>query len=133
MFLPFGDHKHIFLLEQVQCKGGNGMSITLPATIDLYFASENARDPSVIEQCFAAGAVVRDEGKTITGVAAIKAWRIETGEEYRHIVEPLSVSTRDTKVVVTAKVSGNFPGSPIKLEHVFEIEDGQIAALEIRP
>jgi hypothetical protein len=133
VFLPFGDHKHIFLLEQVQRKGGNAMSITLPATIDLYFASENAHDPSVIEQCFAAGAVVRDEGRTITGVAAIKAWRIETGEKYHHVVEPLSVSTRDGKVVVTAKVSGNFPGSPIKLEHLFEIEGGRIVSLEIRP
>ena len=105
------------------------MSITLAATIDLYFASENAHDPSVIEQCFAPGAVVRDEGRNITGVAAIKAWRIETGEKYRHIVEPLSVS----KVVVAAKVSGDFPGSPINLEHIFEIEGGRIVSLEIRP
>jgi hypothetical protein len=36
-------------------------------------------------------------------------------------------------VVVTAKVSGNFPGSPIKLEHLFEIEGGRIVSLEIRP
>jgi hypothetical protein len=131
--LPFGDHKHIFLLEQVQRKGGNAMSIRLPASIDLYFASENAHDPSAIDRCFAAGAVVRDEGKTITGVAAIKAWRVETGEKYRHIVEPLSVSTRDGKVVVTARVSGDFPGSPIHLQHIFEIEDGRIVSLEIRP
>jgi hypothetical protein len=109
------------------------MSIRLPAPIDLYFASENAHDPSAIDRCFAAAAVVRDEGKIITGMAAIRAWRIETGEKYRHIVEPLSVSTRDGKVVVTGKVSGDFPGSPIKLEHIFEIEGGRIASLEIRP
>jgi hypothetical protein len=133
VFLPFGDHKPILLLEQVRRKGGNAMSVTLPATIGLYFASENSHDPSVIEQCFATGAGVRDESRNITGVAAIKAWRIETGEKYRHIVEPLSVSTRDAKVVVTARVSGNFPRGPIKLEHVFEIEDGRIASLEIRP
>jgi hypothetical protein len=133
VFLPFGDHKHILLLEQVQRKGGNAMGITLPATIDLYFTSENAHDPSPIDRCFAAGAVVRDEGKTIAGVAAIKAWRIETGEKYHHTVEPLSVSTRDGKVVVRGKVSGNFPGSPINLEHIFEIECGRIVSLEIRP
>ena len=105
------------------------MSISLPPLIDLYFTSENAHDPSAIDRCFGAGAVVRDEGKTIAGVAAIKAWRIETGEKYRHIVEPLSVS----KVVVAAKVSGDFPGSPINLEHIFEIEGGRIVSLEIRP
>jgi hypothetical protein len=109
------------------------MSIRLPAPIDLYFASEKTRDPSAIERCFAAGAVVRDEGTTTTGVAAIKVWRIETGEKYHHTVEPLSVSTRDGKVVVMGKVSGDFPGSPINLEHVFEIEGGRIVSLEIRP
>ena len=109
------------------------MSIKLPAPIDLFFAPENAHDPSAIDRCFAAGAIVRDEGKTITGVAAIKAWRIETGEKYHHVVEPLSVSTRDGKVVVTGKVSGSFPGSPINLEHIFEIEGGRIVSLEIRP
>jgi len=109
------------------------MSISLPPPIDLYFTSENAHDPSAIDRCFAAGAVVRDEGKTIAGVAAIKAWRIETGEKYHHTVEPLIVSTQDGKVVVTGKVSGNFPGSPIKLEHLFQIESGRIASLEIRP
>jgi SnoaL-like domain len=109
------------------------MSIRLPAPIDLYFASENTRDPSAIERCFAAGAVVRDEGKTTTGVAAIKVWRIETGEKYHHVVEPFSVSTRDGKVVVMGTVSGDFPGSPINLEHVFEIEGGRIVSLEIRP
>ena len=109
------------------------MSISLPPPIDLYFTSEKAHDPSAIDRCFAAGAVVRDEGKTITGVAAIRAWRIETGEKYHHVVEPFSVSTRDGKVVVMGKVSGDFPGSPINLEHVFEIEGGRIVSLEIRP
>ena len=109
------------------------MSIGLRPPIDLYFTSENSHDPSAVDRCFAAGAVVRDEGKTIAGVAAIKAWRIETGEKYHHTVEPLSVSTRDGKVVVIGKVTGNFPGSPINLEHVFEIEGGRIASLEIRP
>ena len=108
------------------------MSIKLPAPIDLFFASENAHDPSAFDQCFAAGAVVRDEGTTITGVTAIKAWRAETGQKYQHSVEPLAVSTRDGKVVVTGRVSGNFPGSPITLDHIFEIEGGKIVSLEIR-
>ncbi len=110
------------------------MSITLRPPIDLYFASENARDPSAIDLCFAAGAVVRDEGKTITGRAAIKAWRVETGQKYHHTVEPLAMSTPDGRIVVVrAKVSGNFPGSPINLEHIFDIQDGRIVSLEIQP
>jgi hypothetical protein len=41
------------------------------------------------------------------GISAIKEWRSETGEKYHHTVEPLSVTERDGKTVVTAKVSGN--------------------------
>ena len=109
------------------------MSITLRPPIDLYFTSENAHELSAIDRCFATGAVVRDEGKTITGMAAIKAWRVETSRKYHHTIEPLAVSARDGRVVVTGKVSGDFPGSPINLEHIFEIEDGRIVSLEIRP
>jgi SnoaL-like domain len=109
------------------------MSIRLPPPIDLYFSSENAHDPSAVERCFVADGIVRDEGKTITGVAAIKTWRVETSAKYHHTVEPLAVSTRDGRVVVTGKVSGDFPGSPVNLEHIFEIEDGRIVSLEIRP
>ena len=74
--------------------------------------------------------MVRDEGRTIKGIAAIKAWRNETGGKYPHAVEPLSVTERDGKTVVTAKVSGNFPGSP-NLDHVFELHGDKIASLEI--
>ena len=31
-----------------------------------------------------------------------------------------------------SKVSGDFPGSPVHLEHIFEINDDRITCLEIR-
>jgi hypothetical protein len=107
------------------------MDITLPAPIDVYFASENAHDPS-IDRCFAADAIVRDECRIIKGVAAIKAWRVETGEKYRHAVEPLSLSLQDGRVAVLARISGEFPGSSIRLQHIFEINGDRIVSLEIR-
>lgn len=108
------------------------MGIHLPGPIDLYFASENAHDTAVLDQCFAADAIVRDEGKTIEGLVAIKAWRIETGRKYSHTVEPLAMSERDGQVIVTGKVSGDFPGSPVNLDHIFEIEGDRIVSLAIR-
>jgi len=108
------------------------MAIDLPKPLEIYFASENAHDTGALDTCFAADAIVRDESKTIEGLAAIKAWRIETGKKYNHTVEPLAISERDGKVIVTGKVSGNFPGSPVKLDHVFEIEGEKIVSLEIR-
>ena len=108
------------------------MGIHLPGPIDLYFASENAHDTTVLDQCFTTATIVRDEGKTIEGLAAIKAWRIETGKKYSHSVEPLAMSERHGKVIVTGKVSGDFPGSPVNLDHIFEIEGDRIVSLEIR-
>jgi SnoaL-like domain len=108
------------------------MSIKLPVILEPYFVSENAHDTSAIERCFATDATVRDEGRSIKGIAEIKAWRFETGEKYHHSVEPLAVSTLDEKIVVTGRVSGNFPGSPITLDHIFEIKGGKIVSLELR-
>ncbi len=107
------------------------MAINLPKPIKIYFASENAHDIGSLDRCFAADGMVRDEGQTIKGIAAIKAWRSQTGEKYQHTVEPLSVTERAGKTVVTAKVSGNFPGSPVNLDHVFELHGDKIVSLEI--
>ena len=107
------------------------MGIRLPKPIETYFASENVHDTAALDSCFAADATVRDESKTIKGLAAIKAWRIETGKKYNHTIEPLAISERAGKVIVTGKVSGNFPGSPINLDHVFELKNDRIVSLKI--
>ena len=76
------------------------MAIRLPKPIDIYFASENLHDPAAIDACFAADATVRDERKTIEGLAAIKAWRTETGK--KNTVTP---SSRSRYQSATAKSS----------------------------
>jgi len=53
--------------------------------------------------------------------------------KYNHTVEPFAISERNGKLIVRGKVSGNFPGSPVKLDHIFEIEGDRIVSLEIRP
>ena len=107
------------------------MSIRLPKPIEIYFASENVHDTAALDNCFASDATVRDESKTIEGIEAIKAWRIETGKKYNHTIEPIAISERDGRVIVTGKVSSNFPGSPINLDHAFELRNDRIVSLKI--
>jgi hypothetical protein len=109
----------------------DAVSLNLPEPIEAYFASENAHDPSAIDTCFAVDAVVRDERAAIEGVTAIKAWRVETGAKYQHTVEPLSMSKGNGTIVVTVRVTGTFPGSPIELTHTFALRGDRIASLEI--
>jgi hypothetical protein len=85
-----------------------------------------------LAQCFTEDAVVRDEGQTIEGLAAIKQWKAETRKKYQHKIEPLASIEKDGKTIVTNRLTGNFPGSPIELEFVFTLDRDKIAALEIR-
>ena len=104
----------------------------LPKPIALYVAAENSGDTTLFDQCFTEDAVVRDEGKTIEGLAAIKEWKAETKKKYQHTIEPLSSIQKDDKTIVTNRLTGNFPGSPIELEFVFTLDRDKIVSLEIR-
>ena len=108
------------------------MSIDLPTPIALYIATENRGDTEALAQCFAEHAVVRDEGRTIEGLAAIKEWKAETKRKYQHTVEPLASARKDDKIIVTNRLTGNFPGSPIELQFIFKLDGNKIASLEIR-
>jgi hypothetical protein len=74
---------------------------------------------------------LRDEGQTMQGLKAIKAWRLETRKKYRHTVEPVAVTARDDKTVVSTTLTGDFPGSPITPDFISTLEGDKIAALEI--
>jgi ketosteroid isomerase-like protein len=104
----------------------------LPKPIALYIAAENNGDTEALAKCFTENAIVRDEGQTIEGLAAIKKWKAETKEKYQHTIEPLASTQKDDKAIVTNRLTGNFPGSPIELEFVFTLDRDKIASLEIR-
>ena len=108
------------------------MSIDLPTPIAVYIAAENRGDTEALAQCFAEDAVVRDEGQTIEGLAAIKRWKAETRKKYQHTVEPLASAEKDGKTIVTSRLTGNFPGSPIELQFIFGLDGNKIVSLEIR-
>jgi hypothetical protein len=107
------------------------MPADLPIPIAIYVAAENRGETEALAQCFAESAVVRDEGKTIEGLAAIKKWMVETKQKYQHTIEPLASTQKDGKTIVTNRLTGNFPGSPIELEFVFTLDGDKISALEI--
>ena len=107
------------------------MSIDLPTPIAAYIAAENRGDADALAQCFTEHAVVRDERRTIEGLAAIKEWKAETKKKYQHTVEPLASARKDDKIIVTNRLTGNFPGSPIELQFIFELDRDKIASLEI--
>ncbi len=103
----------------------------LPPAIDLYVRAENTGDVESLSECFAPDAIVRDESHTYQGLAAIKKWKSETKKKYQHTVEPLASLQKGDKTIVTSRLTGNFPGSPIELQFVFRLDGDKIASLEI--
>ncbi len=108
------------------------MADRLATPIAIYIAAENRGDTEAMAECFAEDAVVRDEGRTIKGLAAIKRWKAETKRKYQHTVEPLASVQEGDKTIVTNRLTGNFPGSPIELQFIFKLDGDKIASLEIQ-
>ena len=109
------------------------MSIQLPPPIARYVQLENAGETETLSACFAPHAVVRDERHTSEGLAAITAWKAETTRKYPHIITPLDVAQQQGKTVLKARLTGDFPGSPVELRYPFSLEGDKIARLEIAP
>lgn len=104
--------------------------IALPSPVDQYFAADRG-DLEAFAHCFTANAVVKDEGHTYAGLAAIQQWKAESSKKYTYTSERLAVDENDGKTIVTNRLTGNFPGSPVDLRFFFGLEDNKIASLEI--
>lgn len=107
-------------------------SLDLPKPIANYFAADE-EGAEALSQCFTEDAVVKDEGQTYNGRAAIKAWKAHASEKYQYTSELLSLDQEDRRAVVTCRLTGNFPGSPVNLRFFFELNGEKIRSLEVIP
>lgn len=106
------------------------MQWKLPKPVESYIAAANSHDADATAACFTRDAVVRDEGRDR---AAIREWSEEVSRKYNPTVTVLGIAEAGGKIIVTGRVSGTFPGSPIDLRHIFTLEGEKIARLEIVP
>ena len=103
----------------------------LPAAIAGYIAAANAGDIGAVAACFTEDAIVKDEGQERRGISAIVAWKEEVTLKYKPITQVIRAQTINGRHVVTASVSGDFPGSPVELKYGFTMDDDKIARLDI--
>lgn len=108
------------------------MSITLPEPVAAYFAADR-EDGDAVAHCFTEDAVVTDERRTHVGRDAIRRWRAEASAAFSYTTDPFALSEEGGRIMVTAHVAGNFPGSPVDLRYAFVLEGERIARLEITP
>lgn len=106
--------------------------LNLPEPIAAYFDADR-RDGQAVARCFTKDGVVLDEGKTHSGFAAIETWKNEASAKYTYTAEPHTLQTQGRSHIVTSRVTGDFPGSPVDLRYTFILERGKIASLEVTP
>jgi ketosteroid isomerase-like protein len=108
------------------------MPLTVPGPVATYLAAVKARDADMLALCFADDAVVHDEDRDYRGLDAIKSWKQETDAKYRYVAEPLGVSVDGNIVRLRARLTGDFPGSPVELDYIFTLANDKIISLEIQ-
>jgi len=100
----------------------------LPPPITQFFKAFNLHDADAVVARFASDAVVADEGRKYRG-AKIRTWIDKVNADYQPKAKTISAVRAANKHVVTAQVSGSFPGSPIQLRYHFTLKKGKITAL----
>ncbi len=111
------------------------MSKQLPKPVEIYMASLNTNDNSVIDACIAKDAHVHDIGENnhFNGLEAIKSWRGRSNDEFNLKSEVTDVEDKHGIIIVSSLTSGNFPGSPQLFYYFFAVEDDLITNIEIVP
>ena len=80
---------------------------------------------------FAADAVVEDDGLVHRGQAEIREWRTAVPTVAYRVAGVGGAANDET---ATVDISGDFPGSPVRLAFTFRFDtNGRIARLTIRP
>ena len=108
------------------------MTVTLPKTIADYFAADS-RDGAAVARCFTPDALVVDEKRNHVGREAIARWKTDSSAKYNYVSEPFAIANEGDRIVVSAHLTGNFPGSPVDLRYGFTLAGDLISRLEIVP
>ena len=107
------------------------MNRDLPPVIASFLEATNTREFAGFLSLFTADGHVNDEADDYHR-AEIAAWIERAAAETKPVVEVVEVPRDGGQRVVTADVSGNFPGSPVQLRCFFGLEDDKIATLLIK-
>jgi ketosteroid isomerase-like protein len=108
------------------------MALDVPEAVAEYLAAEEAKDADALTSCFTEDGTVHDEGQDYHGRGSIRQWKQAANAKYRYVLQTVNVQTHGVLVTVRARLTGDFPGSPVEVDHIFRLSSDKIASLEIR-
>ena len=105
----------------------------LPDVVRRYFELD-PRDVDGFVALFGDDATVVDEGETFQGLGEIRAWRTGPAIKYTYTTEVLDQAGRSGgRHLVTARLTGDFPGETVDLRCDFAVTSDLISRLVIAP
>jgi ketosteroid isomerase-like protein len=108
------------------------MALNVPEPVAAYLAAEEVKDADALSRCFTEDGTVHDEGQDYHGRDSIRQWKQAADAKYRYVFQTINVQTFGNLVTVRARLTGEFPGSPVELDHIFKLSGDKMASLEIR-
>lgn len=103
--------------------------MNLPNVILELIKAQKNFDSHSYAGCFTETAIVLDEENTYNGKNEIENWIDKANKKYRTTMKPLDYNQKES--VLSAEISGNFPGSPLMLQYHFELTGDLIQSLKI--
>jgi len=108
------------------------MALNVPEPVAAYLAAEKAKDADALSRCFTEDGTVHDKGQDYHGRDSIRQWKQAADAKYRYVFQTINVQTFGNLITVRARLTVEFPGSPVELDHIFKLFNDKIASLEIR-
>jgi hypothetical protein len=110
--------------------------IKLPRAVETYIRAINARDADAFQSSFADDAVVKDVGREIRGIAAIKEWANREIFAVNVTLDVMETIAHDGQTIAIVKIDGTFDRAglpdPLLMEHCFTVAGDKIASLTCR-
>ena len=98
--------------------------------VERFIETQNNFDSKSFVECFTDSAIVHDEGKTYQGKKEIQQWIEHSNETYKPFTKLLKYEESGSNGVLTAEVSGTFPGSPGVLQFHMGLKNDLIDSLK---
>lgn len=106
----------------------------VPDVVRRYFVLDADREIESIVALFTDDATVVDEGETRHGTTAIRAWQTGPASRYTYTTDVVGTDAlTPDRLVVTGRLTGNFPGGTAELKWTFAVAGDRISQLVIAP
>src|SRR5438094_144280 len=105
----------------------------IPSTLASFVKANNDRDADSVTACFSKDAVVYDDGQIMRGAEEIRQWIAELFRKFQYVVAPTNVRELTNGAILTATITGNFPGARVSLDHNCRTLGDKIEVMVLQP